>query len=317
MNQDIVRKHRTQAWIQTLIPLTAVAALSYIAARILFGPTAALIALGVVVAMTMSGLSRAQVLLPAGSRRLSYFEAPELVGTVQKLSQAAGLNVMPEMYLAPSPAPNAFTTGSSDQPVIVITDTLLRRLSGRELTGVLAHEIAHIRNRDLYLFALSGGIQRMGQSLAGVAGLLLFFALPAVLFTASLAPLLGVLLLSATPFLGLAAHTALMRAREFAADLTASELTGDPKGLASALLRLEQRPMSILEWFMPRQVQHQESGLGDVFRSHPPTQERVRRLNELMGVAGPTGRTQKATSGYRGSRGSYDGSGMRRVNLVG
>lgn len=210
-------------------------------------------------------------------------EAPRLHAMVRELADRAGLP-MPRLYRIPDPSPNAFATGRDPaHGVVAVTDGILELLPERELRGVLAHELAHIQHRDILISsvaavlaaavgvvadltrwsALFGGGDDEDEGLGGVGLLVAVFLAP-----------LGATLLQ----LGLS------RSREFLADEGAARLTGDPEGLARALLRLESGVAALP---MERSataslfIVSPTGGFGkllNLFRTHPPTEERVAAL---------------------------------------
>ncbi|MFW5689411.1 MAG: zinc metalloprotease HtpX [Spirochaetota bacterium] len=223
-----------------------------------------------------------------GARPVRSFEAPELFDIVERLSRRAGLRATPEVHYARSRTINAATIGDADAAAIVVTDGILATLGRRELEGVLAHEIAHIRNRDLALFRFAEVVRRATTMFTQAGWMLVLFALPVLLYRGGLSG--GVLLtLLAAPLLSSLLQRALLRTREFAADATAAELTGDPEGLARALERIEQRQQGVLQMLVPVQIREE----GSLFRTHPPTRERVERLRSL-----PSSRSDRF-GGYR------------------
>jgi heat shock protein HtpX len=148
----------------------------------------------------------------------------------------------------------------------------------RELAGVLAHEISHISNNDLWVMSLADSISRLTSlfSLAGV--FLLLISIPMMFFEGSVAPFVVSLVLIVAPTFASLLQLALSRSREFDADLEAASLTGDPIGLASALKKLEQQHAGLWERiFLPGRRIPDPS----LFRSHPMTAERVERLLSL------------------------------------
>jgi heat shock protein HtpX len=176
---------------------------------------------------------------------------------------------------------NAFAVGRREDAVIAVTDGMLRVLNLRELTGVLAHEISHIRNRDLWLMGiadLAGRLTRL-MTLLGLA--LLLVNLPLWLGGVASVPWLLIPLLVFAPQITVLLQLALSRAREFDADLDAAGLTGDPDGLASALAKLERYQHGVWEQILlPGQRLPEPS----VLRTHPPTAERIARLEALSGA---------------------------------
>jgi heat shock protein HtpX len=173
---------------------------------------------------------------------------------------------------------NAFALGDAGHRVIAVTDGLLRTLQLRELVGVLAHEISHIRHHDMWVMVVADVITRLTSGLALIGLLVLVVSVPFVLLGEAHIPLTAALLLAAAPTVSTLLQLGLSRNREFDADLGAVGLTGDPRGLASALDKLDRYQGGWLEQiFLPGQRSPDPS----VLRSHPPTAERIRRLLAL------------------------------------
>ena len=209
---------------------------------------------------------------------LSRARASGLYEMLTVLSRRAGLPQEPRLYYVPSPILNAFAVGSKEQSGIALTDGLLRALDGREVAGVLAHEISHIRNNDLRVMGLADMFSRATGILSAIGQFLLILNLPLILFTEITINWWAIGLLVGAPVLAVLAQLALSRTREFDADLNAARLTGDPDGLARALIKLESIQGGWLERvFMPGRRQVQPS----ILRTHPKTAERVARLQAL------------------------------------
>jgi len=204
----------------------------------------------------------------------------QLSSLVDVLTYRAELPRRPDLYVIPSMTLNAFAAGGRERSAIAVTEGLLRRLSLAETAGVLAHEMAHIRNNDLFVLGLADVITRVLQlmSYAGL-GLALFNVL-ALASGEDTISWWAVALLYLAPALFSLLQLALSRAREFEADRTAVALTGDADALASALRRLETYTGHFWEDLMlpvpARRVPHPS-----LLRSHPETEERVRRLAAL------------------------------------
>ncbi len=204
---------------------------------------------------------------------------PELHQILAELARRAGLPRPPELYYVPSRMLNAFAVGDPHDSAIAMTDGMLRRLDLRELAGVMAHEISHIRNNDLWVIALADTVSRLTSVLAFAGTLLLFLSIPMLVAVegGGVRWLLAGAILTAAPTVGALLQLALSRAREYDADLDAAGLTGDPRGLASALVKLERYQGPFWEMFMPgRRVP-----VPSLLRTHPTTEERVRRLLAL------------------------------------
>lgn len=212
------------------------------------------------------------------ARPLSEHEAPALIQLVDELGRRAGLAQPPRLYYLPSDVMNAFTTGSRHDAAIGLSDGLLRRLEWRELSGVIAHEMMHIVNRDTRLMAFADLTSRLTSFLSITGQFLLLINLPLLILGQATIPLLPILLLLAAPSLSALVQLALSRSREYEADLGAVELTGDPLGLASALNKLESPGHGVLARLFHPGPRIPEPSL---LRTHPPTEERVRRLLEI------------------------------------
>lgn len=218
------------------------------------------------------------VLRAYGARHLHPHAAPDLYRLMEALAVRAELPRIPALYYIPSEVPNAFAVGSHEAAAIALTDGLLRRLVTRELAGVLAHEVSHLRHRDLWLMGLADTVSRLTILATQVGWVLL-----AILFAGSLLglgsfPLLAPLFLLAVPILSTLLQLALSRTREFHADLGAAALTGDPEGLASALAKLE---CGRGRWWERLLFPGRREPDPALLRTHPHARERIRRLLAL------------------------------------
>ena len=220
-------------------------------------------------------------------------EAPELYDLVASLSERAGIP-MPTLFIVPTQTPNAFATGRDpNHAAVAVTEGILKQLSQDELSGVLAHELTHIKNRDTLTQAVAG---TLAGAITFVGRLISFGALYGpitrdsrrganpfgILFLIILAPLSATLI-----------QLALSRTREYAADQGAAAITHNPLALAQALEKLEtlgeQIPMNGNPAFSPLLIINPLSaeGLQALFRTHPPTEERIRRLLEMAKTETP------------------------------
>jgi heat shock protein HtpX len=178
----------------------------------------------------------------------------------------------------PSPTLNAFAVGTPSHYSLGVTEGLLRRLDVRELAGVLAHEITHVRNNDIWVMSLADILSRFTRSLSFFAVFLFFVSVPAAFVSGKPMPWLAIGILYFAPTLSSLLQLALSRSREYDADLGGASLTGDPEALASALSKLERYQGRLWEdIFMPgRRIP-----LPSVLRTHPQTSERIARLMAL------------------------------------
>lgn len=224
------------------------------------------------------------VLRMYGAKVVTVAEAPELCAIVDRLRQRAGLP-MPTVAIAPHEQPNAFATGRDpEHAVVCVTEGILRLVSRDELEGVLAHELAHVRNRDMLL-------QTVTATMAGAISNLAWFGMLAggrdddergnpiaMLFMMLLAPIAASLV-----------QMAISRQREFKADAVGAQITGRPLALANALRKLDagarRIPMHVSPAAAPlaqvNPLAFRGGGIATLFSTHPPTADRVARLEAL------------------------------------
>jgi heat shock protein HtpX len=207
-------------------------------------------------------------------------QAAQILHIVDILADRAELVAAPRVYLIPSMTLNAFAAGTPEKAVIAITEGLRRRLEPMELAGVLAHEMSHIRNNDLAIMGIADVMTRCMQWLAYVAVILAVINLPAFLLGEAEVPLIGLVLLYLAPTAASLIQLALSRAREHDADLVAVSLAGDSQGLISALRKLERYQGRFWE-DMRMPVPARSIPDPSLLRSHPKTEERIKRLEAL------------------------------------
>ena len=210
-------------------------------------------------------------------------QAPDLYRMVDVLRQRAGLP-MPTVAIAPHPQPNAFATGRNpENAVVCVTQGILQSLSREELEGVVAHELAHIKNRDMLLQTISA---TMAAAITNLAQFAFFFGGSD---EDGGNPIAAIAMMLLAPIGAMIIQMAISRQREFKADAVGAQIAGRPQGLASALLTLErgarQIPMNVSPAVAPlAQVNPLAAfggGVGKLFSTHPPTAERVARLQAM------------------------------------
>jgi heat shock protein HtpX len=180
------------------------------------------------------------------ARTLAWREAPGLYRMLDDLCRAAGVKHSPLLCCVTGSAPVAFTIGSGDAAAVVLSESLTRRMSARQMRGILAHEIIHLRNADLTVMQLAVAVGRLTRVVSQIAFLLVFLGLVLRAVSTSALPLLPLMVLALAP-LGISLlQLALARTREAEADLEAAELTGDPLGLASALIKMRDEERALL-----------------------------------------------------------------------
>jgi len=220
-----------------------------------------------------SAISRETMHRWFGARLLSPAELPELFNILAEVCSRAGLFRMPDLYCVAAPRDmNAYALGNPDGAAIVLTEGLLRGMTRGEIGGILAHEVAHIRNNDAWTMSWAAALHRAIEwtSLTGLA------VLRAQDGGADRRPFAA--LLSAAPTLGRLLGLALSRTRELDADATALELTGDSRALIAALDRLERHHAGLPVLFLAAR----DDDPMRLLRSHPATSERV---GALLGLA--------------------------------
>lgn len=214
-------------------------------------------------------------------------EYPQLYATVRRLATKAQLP-MPKVYIVPMPTPNAFATGRDPaHGVVAVSPSIMQLLSQDELEGVLAHEMGHIKNRDIL-------IATVAACLAGVISYLAHMAQWAAIFggfggrdNRDSNPIGMIVMIIVAPIAALLLQLAISRSREYAADKAAARLTGRPIALASALRKIHgiasQHPVNVEPATASLYIANPLSARGfkSLFSTHPPMEERVKRLEEM------------------------------------
>ncbi len=221
------------------------------------------------------------------AREASPGEAPELYRIVQSLAARANLP-MPKVYIVDNPQPNAFATGRNPENAAVAATTgLLQRLDPEEIEGVIAHELAHVRNRDTLTMTITATIAGAISMLANFA----FFFGGARNNSNNPAGFIGILVAAIfAPLAAALVQLAISRTREYSADRTGAEITGNPRGLASALAKITnsaahipnpdaERSPATAHMFIVNPLTGQR--MDNLFSSHPSTENRIARLMEM------------------------------------
>ena len=273
----------------------------------IFGLMAALTALAVAVAYALGGpnamlpafllvglfnfgmywFSDKAVLRAYRAKVITAEENPGLYAMVDELRQRAGLP-MPAVAIAPSQQPNAFATGRNPgHAVVCYTQGILGAMSADELAGVTAHELAHIKNRDMFT-------NTMAATMAGAIMMLARFAL--FFGDRNRNPIAAIAMLVLGPLAAVLVQMAISRQMEYRADRVGAQIAGTPRGLAKALENLEKHARRIPMDVNPSAAHVcivnplRRGGLTGLFRTHPPTEERIARLEELEREFGSRGR---------------------------
>jgi heat shock protein HtpX len=270
--------------LQSIALLTGIIALFAFIGYSVFGWTGVLLILtGSAIFNIVSISSSTRIILSLHHARwLSFYEAPEIHRMAEELAFRANIPV-PKLAVYPSDMPNAFALGTKGG-IVALSTGLIHALDRRELKGVMAHEFAHLKNRDS-LLSLSAGlfVQAIASisSFFGIFLLLMFFSGTWNDMPATFLPVM--LLVSISPNIAYFLQTALSRTREYLADRDGALLSGDPQGLASALYKLEHinQYLSRLQRRF-RFIYTTDAQTGPKWlRTHPPTEDRIRALSQL------------------------------------
>lgn len=275
-------------WFKTGMLLAGIVALFGTIGAVIGGQQGMLIALLIGGAMNIFAywFSDKMVLKLYRAREVDEHSAPQFYNMVRELAQRAQLP-MPRVYLIDEAQPNAFATGRNPENAAVAATTgILRLLTARELRGVMAHELAHVKNRDILISTISATIAGAISTLANFG---MFFGGRSNEREGG-NPLLAILVMILAPIAAMLIQFAISRTREFGADRGGAEISGDPHALADALAKIEAyargTPMRTAE-------QHPETaqmmiinplsggGLRGMFSTHPSTQERIMRLRAM------------------------------------
>lgn len=270
---------RTAALMAVLLVLMA------LVGRAIAGPGGMAIAFVLAVGMNFFSywFSEKIVLKMYKAKEVDRGEAPELYEVVDRLRQKAGLP-MPRLYVIPSEQPNAFATGRNpEHAVVAVTSGIVKRLNRDELEGVLAHELAHVQNRDILTSSIAATI---AAAVTLVARFGFFFG-----GQNRENPYAGILMLILAPIAAMLIQMAISRSREYAADRDGAAICGKPQALASALRRLESGAQTTsmdanqatAHMFIVNPLTGRMAGMKKLFSTHPPTEERVKRLLALEG----------------------------------
>ena len=282
------RRSNFAATLRTTVLMATLTGLLVVIGALIGGPNMALTFLVMAAVFNLGAywFSDKLALRMSGAKPVTEEQAPGLYQMVRELCTRADLP-MPSLHVIPQEQPNAFATGRNPKnSAVAVTAGIMKRLSEDELRGVVAHELAHIRNRDVLIQSVAATI---GGAITYLAYMLMWFGgddesplgLIGALAMVLLAPIAASLI-----------QLSISRQREFSADATGAEICGNPESLASALLRLEEGakeiPMQVNQAAEPLYIVKPFSGKGmaALFSTHPPIEERVRRLRQMRPALG-------------------------------
>ena len=271
-------------WFKTGLLMAAILALFGVVGAMLGGGQGMMIALliGLGTNVWAYWFSDKMVLRMYNAQEVDESSAPQVYNVVRELAQRAALP-MPKVYVIDEPQPNAFATGRNpDHAAVAVTTGILQLLTARELRGVLAHELTHIRNRDILTStitaSIAGAISSLGWFMSGVGrdreG-------------GGVNPIASIVVLILAPIAAMLLQMAISRSREFGADAGGADISGDPRALADALAKIERYAQGIpLDTAEAHPATAQMmivnplsgGGIRGLFATHPPTEERIARL---------------------------------------
>lgn len=270
-------------WFKTGLLMAAIMALFGVAGAAIGGGQGMLIALlfGLGTNLWAYWFSDAMVLRLYNAREVDVTSEPQLYGAVRELAARAGLP-MPKVYLIDEAQPNAFATGRNpEHAAVAATRGIVELLSPRELRGVLAHELAHVSHRDILTSTITASI---AGAISALAHFGMFFGRRD---DDTQNPLVALLAMILAPIAAVLIQLAISRGREYEADRGGAELSGDPSALADALAKMDRYAKGLA---LPAAEAHpataqmmivnplHDGGLAGLFSTHPPIEERIRRL---------------------------------------
>jgi heat shock protein HtpX len=279
------RQSTFSATLRTTILLATLSGLFVVIGFLIGGSSTAFLFLIMAAVMNLGSyfFSDKLALKMSGAKPIEESEAPRLYQIMRELTTRAGLP-MPRLYMIPQDQPNAFATGRDPKhSAVAVTEGITRLLSEDELRGVLAHELAHVKHRDILIQSVAATI---GAAITYLGYMLMWFGggdendsplgIVAALAMVLLAPIAATII-----------QLSISRQREYAADAGGAAICGNPESLASALLRLEQgaaaMPMQVNQAAEPLYIvkPFRGGGFSSLFSTHPPIEERVRRLRQM------------------------------------
>ena len=274
-------------WLKTSILMAGIMALFGVIGAYVGGSSGMLLALLFGGAMNVFSywFSDTMVLKMYNAREVDEYSAPQFYNMVRELAQRADLP-MPRVYLIDEAQPNAFATGRNpDNAAVAATTGILNLLSAREIRGVMAHELAHVRHRDILISTISA---TMAGAISALANFAMFFGGRDSEGRSN--PIAGLAMALLAPIAASLIQMAISRSREFEADRGGAEISGDPHALADALAKIDAYARGI-----PMQVAEEHpataqmmimnplsgGGIASLFSTHPATEERVARLRAM------------------------------------
>ncbi|MBI5470848.1 MAG: zinc metalloprotease HtpX [Ignavibacteriae bacterium] len=227
------------------------------------------------------------VLRMYGARELTRSEAPELFSMTEEMTRKGGLP-MPKLYLIEGDQPNAFATGRDpEHAAVAVTQGIMRLMPRDELKGVIGHELAHVKHRDILIGSIAATMAGAISMIANMAQWAMIFGGRSSDDDEGHNPIAGIAMMIIAPIAAMLIQMAISRSREFLADEGGAELAGNPRSLANALKRLHSGAAEIPMHATPATAHMfivnplTGGGLAKLFSTHPPMEERVARLEAM------------------------------------
>ena len=280
--------------LKTVAVLGLLGAVFVLVGQVLGGANGAIIALVIAAALNFGVyfFSDKMALRSARARQVEEHELPNVYSIVRSLAQRENMP-MPSIHVIDSPQPNAFATGRNPKhAAVAVTTGILQLMNHQELEGVLAHELSHVRNRDILISSIAA---TLAAALSFLARMAFWFGMGRDSRSNPLGAIVGIVSIIVAPLAAIVIRMAISRAREYQADRSGAEITGSPLALASALQKLEagtsRIPMdvnpAVSQLFIADPLKAfgrrggAMGGLGRLFATHPPIPDRVERLEKM------------------------------------
>ena len=274
-------------WMKTFLLMTVLMGIALLIGNLIGGQQGMITAFFIAAAMNFGAywFSDKIVLSMYGAQEVDESQAPGLYAIVRRLATGAGMP-MPKVYIIPADQPNAFATGRDpNHAAVAVTEGITRLLNEQELEGVLAHELAHVRHRDILISTIA----------ATIAGAVMMISRFALFFggrddeEGGGNAIVALVAMIVAPIAAMLIQMAISRSREYAADAGGAEISNNPMALASALRKLEQGREAVPMDANPATAHmfivnpFSGGGLVNLFSTHPPISERIARLEKMVG----------------------------------
>jgi heat shock protein HtpX len=276
--------------LKTYLLLAALTSILLLVGQALGGRSGLIIALGFAIVMNVGSywFSDSIVLRMHNAQEIGPQDSPEIHGMVERLAKKAAIP-MPRVYIIPEDSPNAFATGRSpSKGAVAMTEGILRVLNRDELEGVIAHELGHIAHRDTLIMTVAATISGALSSLGNMAMWGMFLGGRSHDDEDGGSPVGGLVAMIVAPFAAMLIQMAISRSREYLADEAAARYSGKPWALASALRKIEAWSHRVPMTTGSPATAHLyisnpfSGGLANLFSTHPPTEQRIARLEAMQ-----------------------------------